>query len=163
MQNNSLMLFFDGSCEPSNPGGYACWAWLARSPKGNRLREAYGCLGQGEGMSNNKAEYEAVIQALTYTCTKAQMLAEREMGVTVYGDSQLVIRQILGEYRARQPHLMELRGEVLALVEQLAQAGVPCEFVWIPREQNMDADALTRKAYQEARWPVRRQVVGDLL
>lgn len=160
MTNNTLMLFCDGLCEPRNPGGWACWAWLARSPKGNRLREDSGCLGHGDGMTNNLAEYRAVIEALTYTLTRAQMLYERQMGVTVYADSQLVIRQITGEYATRQPHLIELRKEVLALADELGRAGVPVEFIWMPREENADADTLTRKAYQEAR---RRQPVPDLL
>lgn len=163
MTNNTLMLFVDGLCEPTNPNGYACWAWLARSPKGNRLREAYGCIGHGTGMTNNFAEYRAVTEALTYTLTRAAMLYERGMGVTVYGDSQLIIRQITGEYATRQPHLIKLRDEVLALVHQLASAGIPVEFIWIPREQNAEADALTRQAYQEARRATRRQPVESLI
>ena len=151
MTNNTLMLFCDGLVEPVNPGGWACWAWLARSPKGNALREAHGCIGHGDGMTNNIAEYHAVIEALTYTVTRAGVLAERRMGVTVYGDSQLVIRQITGEYQTRQPHLAELRRQVLALADELGHAGVSVEFVWIPRDENADADALTRRAYQEAR------------
>lgn len=163
MTDSTLMIFVDGLCEPSNPGGYACWAWLARSPKVNRLREAYGCIGHGKGMTNNLAEYRSVIEALAYTLTRAAVLSERGMGVTVYGDSQLVIRQITGEYATRQPHLIELRNEVLALVQKLEGAGIPVEFIWIPREENAEADALTRQAYQEARRAERRQPVEDLL
>lgn len=162
MTNNTLMLFCDGLCEPTNPNGWACWAWLARSPQGKRLREAYGCLGHGEGMSNNRAEYQAVIEALRYTITRADVLYDRGMGVTLYADSQLVIRQITGVYATRQPHLADLRGQVLALADELGRAGVSTEFIWIPREENADADALTRRAYQEAR-ARDRQVVEDLL
>lgn len=149
--DNDVMICCDGLCEPSNPGGWACWAWLARSPKGNRLKEAYGCLGNGPEMTNNRAEYAAVLNALRYTASRLQMLAEREMGVVIYSDSQLVINQIRGTYRVNQPHLAELRGQVVQLAQSFIDHGVRIGFEWIPREQNMDADALTRKAYQEAR------------
>jgi ribonuclease HI len=149
--DNDLMINCDGLCEPTNPGGWACWAWLARSPKGNRLKEAYGCLGNGPEMTNNRAEYAAVLNALRYTASRLDMLAEREMGVTVYSDSQLIINQIRGIYRVNHPHLADLRADVVSLANNFIDRGVRIGFEWIPREQNADADALTRKAYQDAR------------
>lgn len=151
MRDNDLMIFCDGLCEPANPNGWACWAWLARSPSGKRLREAYGCLGHGEGMTNNVAEYAAINDALRYTLGRTAMLAERDMGVTFYSDSQLVINQIAGKWACNAPGLRELRENAVRHAEALIIAGVRVSFEWIPREQNMDADALTRKAYQEAR------------
>jgi ribonuclease HI len=147
----TLALYCDGLCEPRNPGGYACWAWLAKSPAGRTIRTSYGCLGYDEGMSNNLAEYESVLQALRYTVGRVELLRERGLSVRLHSDSQLTIRQITGEYRVNAPHLLGLWHEAIDLAAQIRAAGVPLEFVWIPREQNEEADNLTCQAYQEAR------------
>lgn len=146
-----LALYCDGLCEPTNPNGYACWAWLAKSPEGKTVRSAYGCLGHGAGMSNNLAEYEAVLRALRHTAGRVELLVERGLSVRVHADSQLVIRQIGGEYRCNAEHLIPLRDEARELADIVRGFGVPIEFVWIPRELNEEADALSRRAYREAR------------
>lgn len=148
---NILAIYCDGLCEPRNPGGYACWAWLAKSPEGKTIRTFYGCLGSGAGMSNNLAEYEAVLQALRYTLDRAAMLAERGLSVRLHADSQLVIRQISGEYRVNAPHLIERCAEARKLAKQIEEAGVPIAFQWIQRELNDEADQLSRQAYGDAR------------
>lgn len=141
----------DGLCEPRNPGGWACWAWLARSPKGAILQSASGCLGHGPEMTNNRAEYAAVIEALIYAGGRLDLLAERGLGLVVQSDSQLVINQITGAYRINQAHLATLRQHIVQLEGRFVDRGISLTFTWIPREQNTDADALTRKAYREAR------------
>lgn len=146
----TLALYCDGLCEPSNPNGYACWAWLAKW-NGETIRSAHGCLGHGADMSNNLAEYESVLQALRYTAGRLGLLAARGVSVRLHSDSQLTIRQITGEYRVNAPHLLGLWHEAIDLAAQIRDAGVPLEFVWIRRELNAEADALTRQAYQEAR------------
>lgn len=149
--NNDLMIFCDGLCEPRNPGGYACWAWIAYSPKGARLREESGCIGHGEGMTNNLAEYHAVLHALRYTRGRLTMLAERGMGVMVYSDSKLVIEQVKGTWRCNTPALQRLLSDIEGVMHFFADAGVPLQFEWIPRAQNQAADQLTRMAYNQAR------------
>lgn len=149
--SNELKIYCDGLVEPTNPGGWGCWAWLAISPKGRRLREGRGCIGRGPEVTNNRVEYIAVLNALRYTASRREMLAERQMVVVVYSDSQLVIRQIVGEWACNTPHLRELRDEIIRWADHLRAGGVDTRFVWVPREQNMDADALTRQAYREAR------------
>lgn len=155
---NILALYCDGLCEPTNPNGYACWAWLAKSPEGKTIRQFWGCLGHGPGMSNNLAEYEAVLQALRYTLDRVAMLAARSISVRLHADSQLAIRQITGEYRVNAPHLIALCAEARALAGQLRQAGVPIDLQWIPRELNDEADTLSRRAYREARMVPRQAV-----
>ena len=56
--------------------------------------------------TNNQAEYHAIIKALI----KAIELTHRKL--TVYSDSELVIKQLNGEYRVTKPHLKELYDEV---------------------------------------------------
>jgi ribonuclease HI len=146
-----ITILCDGLCEPRNPGGWACWAWLARSPKGATLQSAYGCLGHGFEMTNNRAEYAAVIEALTYASSRLDLLVDRKLGIAIQSDSQLVINQVTGAARINKTHLAALRQHIIELEGQFSDRGVPLSFAWIPREENADADALTRQAYREAR------------
>ena len=63
MDTPLITIYTDGFCEP-NPGGFACWGWVAYDRAGKELQQDFGCLGYGDGMTNNRAEYEAVLQAL---------------------------------------------------------------------------------------------------
>jgi ribonuclease HI len=75
--------------------------------------------------TNNVAEYHAIINAL------AEAGAYYTGGtVTVYSDSELVVRQLTGRYRIRKEHLAALHREVMRRAE--AFAGV--SFVSVPRE-----------------------------
>jgi ribonuclease HI len=149
--NNVITIHFDGLNEPSNPGGWACWAWIAFGPDGRVLRSDSGCLGHGPDTTNNQAEYEALIQALTYTCQRTDMLRERQIRLCIRGDSQLVIKQVSGEWRTNAAHLVALRDLAQAFIQQIEKSGVPLTLEWIPRELNEEADALSRKAYAAAR------------
>ncbi len=151
MAINELKLYCDALVEPVNPGGWGCWAWVAVGPTGKRLREEYGCHGHGAGITNNLLEYVAILHALRYTATRAEMLKAREIVVLIYSDSQLAICQLLGKWACNSPHLVALRDEITAIASALRADGVDVRFEWIPREQNMDADALTWQAYREAR------------
>lgn len=146
----TIALYTDGLCEPRNPGGYACWAWVALSPAGAQLKSAHGCLGHGPGMTNNLAEYEAVLQALRYAVTRRSLLKERGLSLELRADSQLVVRQIAGEYRTNKAELVPLRDEARSLLDQL-NVWHPTQIVWVPREHNTVADGLTRRAYDAAR------------
>ena len=129
----------DGCCEPSNPGGYACWGWVALDGDGAEIATGSGCIGHGPAMTNNLAEYRAVIEALRWAY-KAGIV-----GAAVQTDSLLVVKQVNGEWQCTKPHLLELRESA---VKGLALTG--SALVWIPREQNERADALSRQAYAEA-------------
>ncbi len=65
------------------------------------------------------------------------------------GDSQLVIRQMTGEYQVRKEHLKAYRERL----KQLAALFRRVEFQWVPREQNQRADALSKEALREASYP----------
>src|SRR5438067_6662986 len=60
-----VVAYFDGCCEPTNPGGYACGGWWApaqaAAPGGFSGAR---CYGHGAGMTNNVAEYNAALDAL---------------------------------------------------------------------------------------------------
>ncbi|XP_027171595.1 uncharacterized protein LOC113771181 [Coffea eugenioides] len=86
--------------------------------------------------TNNEAEYEALIAGLQL----ARRLGAQQ--IHVRSDSQLVVRQILGEYEARD-ETMQL---YLSKVHQLTAYFESFEIQRIPRSQNKRADALSRLA-----------------
>lgn len=139
---NSVVVHFDGACEPPKGGGVATYGYVVQGE---------GIYAEGRGLAvkpfsshatNNVAEYVGAICALEW------LTARRYHGtVTVTGDSQLVVRQMRGEYDVRAPHLRAYHDRLA----QLAGTFPRVEFVWVPREQNQHADALSKEALEEAR------------
>jgi len=77
--------------------------------------------------TNNTSEYLAVIRGLE----AALRLHWKDL--TVLSDSQLVVRQLSGEYKIKKPHLAKLNTKVKALAKEFNTL----EFCWIPREKNL--------------------------
>ena len=86
--------------------------------------------------TNNKAEYIALIRALQ-TARKFRPLA-----VDFYLDSQLVVRQIAGQYKVKDAGLIPLHKQAKVLYRQYQHASI----THIPREENAEADALANEA-----------------
>ncbi len=80
--------------------------------------------------SNNVAEYQALIIMLRRLHEHARTQGPTARYV-VLGDSQLVIRQMLGRYRVREPHLLPLHVEARRLA-----ADLPVTFRWVRRDAN---------------------------
>lgn len=144
--NVPMTIYADGLCEPRNPGGFACWAWVAFDGTGQEIIHERGCIGSGQGMTNNLAEYRAVLEAFRFA-------SERFNGkqIQFFTDSQLVVKQVNGEWSCNSPNLQPLCVEA---TKRLNQAGWTLQ--WIPRGQNVRADQLTRIAYREACMQKRR-------
>ncbi|GBC68979.1 14.7 kDa ribonuclease H-like protein [archaeon HR01] len=86
--------------------------------------------------TNNEAEYIALIRGLEMAL---------EMGVsevTVYSDSQLLVRQLAGEYRVRSPRLRRLYEKAAALIPKFSTFKI----VHVGREENSEADRLANTA-----------------
>ena len=112
---------------------------------GVRLERSDGAVHELKGTlphaTNNIAEYHGLLAALRW--------AARE-GVTtlhIRSDSQLLVRQLLGEYRVKNAGLRPLHEEARRLVSQIG--GVTFEH--IRRELNREADRLANEAMDEAR------------
>ena len=86
--------------------------------------------------TNNQAEYQAIIAALK----EAIRLGARKVDISL--DSQLVVRQINGQYRVRNAALKPLFHEVKRLAEQLEVVTI----THVSREQNTEADRLANMA-----------------
>jgi ribonuclease HI len=90
--------------------------------------------------TNNVAEYQALIAGLE---AAAPLRAHR---VRVRADSLLMIKQVAGEFRVRQPHLKPLH----ARVKELLRAYDEVDLQHVRRELNTDADALVNAALDAA-------------
>lgn len=93
----------------------------------------------GGGTTNNVAEYTGLLLALK----AALRLGMGDGALLVQGDSELIIRQVLGEYQVRAPHLLVLHAEVMRTLAQLRSRKVDVRFRHILRDKNAEADALS--------------------
>lgn len=135
------VFYVDGLCEPRNPGGVACYGWVGYW-QGKRARSGHGVIGEGQGMTNNVAEYSALIAAMEHLIEKGY-----KKEVEFKGDSQLLINQMNECWNVNSPHLLDLWRKARKLADNFSQV----IYTWIPREQNDEADRLSRVAYQEYR------------
>ena len=138
-----IEVYFDGLCQPINPGGISCYAFLVKSG-GRTIYSDYGIAVEpfSQDSTNNVAEYTALIKAL-------QWLLENNLGrakVEIKSDSQLIVNQITGDYKVKSKRIISLYKQVLLLKSKFQDIQIK----WIPREKNREADRLTNKAYNKA-------------
>ena len=138
-----IEVYFDGLCQPINPGGISCYAFLVKSG-GRTIYSDYGIAVEpfSQDSTNNVAEYTALVKAL-------QWLLEKNLGSTkveVKSDSQLIVNQLTGDYKVKSKKIVSLYKQVLLLKRKFQDI----EIKWVPREKNREADRLTNKAYNKA-------------
>ena len=131
-----LTLFSDGGAR-GNPGPAAI-GFVILSDKGQVLMAKSRYLGS---RTNNQAEYEALIAALE------SAIALHAEGVICHLDSELVVKQLNGEYRVKNSELMKLWRQVQELIRSFKKAS----FISVPRTNPhiQKADALVNKALDE--------------
>ena len=143
----SVLIHFDGLCEPTNPGGDGCYGFVIHAD-GEYVAQGNGHLGRrmddGAPMTNNVAEYAALI----YGLRKARDCGclHDECSVECRGDSQLVVEQVSGNWRINKPHLQRAATTAVELLGDARKWSMR----WIPREENERADELSRNAYRHA-------------
>ena len=135
-------IFFDGLCEP-NPRGIATYGFAIYF-NGKSLHKGSGIIGRGKGMTNNVAEYTALLEALKW-------LQKHHTGkfeeITIKGDSNLVIQQMRGIYKIKSKTSKKFVPLIKAEMEKLKPNKT--EYKWIPREENKEADLMSRIAYSK--------------
>jgi ribonuclease HI len=133
---SSVEIYCDGASR-GNPGPASAGAVLL-GEGGMVLAEISERLGVA---TNNEAEYAALILALR----KAKDLGASR--VAVKADSQLVIRQLTGEYKVKHPEMKRRHAEAMGLLGDFSGWSA----VHVPREQNTHADKLANAALDAAR------------
>ena len=139
-----LTIHTDGASR-GNPGE-AAFAYVI-SRDGQPPIEEADCLGQ---MTNNQAEYTALVRALQHA-----LELEPHHRLIVHSDSELMVKQMNGEYRVKNEDLRDLYEEACALRKRFAG---PVTIRHVRREQNKRADQLCNEALDGKRCATPRAV-----
>lgn len=130
----TVTAYIDGLSLPSNPGtgtyGFVIYDGTRKLAEGSGLA--------GHDVTSNYAEYTALAEAL-----KKLRSLRVEGDVLVRSDSQLLVGQMSEGWKVKGGMYVGKLKEVRDLVKDFGSI----RFEWIPREQNSEADLLTRIAY----------------
>ena len=125
-------------------------AWVDGGSRGNPGEAGCGIVVELDGVreehhvyigraTNNVAEYAGLLAALE------RALAAGATEITVHSDSELLVKQMTGAYRVKQPHLQRL----WLAAQQLARSFKRFAARHVPRAANAAADALANVAMDE--------------
>jgi len=137
MKKEAWTLTFDGGASP-NPGVGSC-AFQAWTDSGTRIEHAWRMT--GESRSNNEAEWEAVTVGIETLLSEID--PDTIDKVMVYGDSELVIKQMKGQYHVRNSKLKIYKSR---MDRAIAATDISFMFVHIPRELNTEMDEACKMA-----------------
>lgn len=149
----SVSIWFDGGCKPHSPGGHGIYGYVIKQD-GDVLVEESGYIDRNPDMTNNVAEYTALIEAIS-TLLELDSTAEH---VHIHGDSELIINQLKGDYNIYSPRLRPLYVTANTLLDKL---DAPVQFQWVPRDQNERADELAEQAYRDHTYKHQEQTARD--
>jgi ribonuclease HI len=121
--------FFDGSARP-NPGEMQC-GFVIYNPNGLEISRGSKKLGYG---TNNRSEYYGLIELLKTAIQK------KINHIIIYGDSEIIIKQMKNEYKVKNKNLKLLWQEAQKLILKFESV----EWQHVPRNQNFIADNLSR-------------------
>ena len=131
--DKKIEIFTDGACS-GNPGAAGIGVVIKKD--GKTVKELSRMI---ETATNNIAEYMAVIYGLQAA------LILRADDVVLNTDSELLFKQVKGEYKVKNPNIKVLFDQV----KHLASGFKDLKFKQIPREQNNDADKLAKGAIKK--------------
>lgn len=129
-----LVVYIDGGAR-GNPGP-AGYGVRIEGLDGSLVQELHGALGI---TTNNVAEYNGLLAALRWAVDHGVR------DLRIKSDSELLVKQMLGEYRVKHPGLQPLAAQARLLLMQLGRVS----FEHVRREQNAEADRLSNLAMDE--------------
>jgi probable phosphoglycerate mutase len=135
VSNDPIVAYIDGGAR-GNPGP-AGYGVRVETVNGSLVVELQGSIGVA---TNNVAEYRGLIAALTYMDEKSYR------NVVIRSDSQLLTKQMTGQFRVRHPGLVPLYKQAITIVQRLERV----EFEHVRREDNAKADRLANIAMDKA-------------
>ena len=127
----TIIASIDGGAR-GNPG-QAGFGVYVEDEAGTEIASLYGYLGE---RTNNVAEYAGLLAALRFAFERG---IER---IAIRSDSQLLVRQINGEYRVKNPTLQRLHATAKRLMQRIGSVTIR----HVRREENRDADRLANEA-----------------
>lgn len=133
-KSRHLIIKFDGASR-GNPGPAAVGA-LIEDEAGKVLLRISDEIGRA---TNNQAEYKALIRALEYA------VAIGGGSLDIRSDSELVVRQIAGQYRVKNPGLKPLYEKARQLLSRFEEYTIES----VPRYLNSEADSLANQAFDK--------------
>jgi probable phosphoglycerate mutase len=133
-----MIAYIDGGSR-GNPGP-AGYGVRVETPDGELVEELHASIGV---TTNNVAEYRGLIAALEYA------LDHGHRTVRIRSDSELLVRQMRGEYKVKHPGLIPLNAEARRLAGRLDRV----DFEHVRRAQNAHADRLANAAMDAAARP----------
>lgn len=128
---SKYILYTDGAAR-GNPGPAGAGAFIC-TEDGKVVAEIAEYLGE---TTNNVAEYQGLIVGLK------KLVELGAQSVEVRADSELMVKQMKGEYRVKHPNLIPLHKEVLGLLKSIPMFTIK----HVRREFNKDADRLSNQA-----------------
>ena len=144
--------YFDGACEPKNPGGTVGWGFVIHDESGSELASGNGAIKASPRLTNNVAEYGAAIKAV---------LGYQRLGrpgpLMLRGDSKLVVNQMIGAWRIKDGAYAKAAHKMRDLLETVEFEVI---MEWVPREQNEEADRLSVEALEAVGIRRRDRVAG---
>lgn len=139
MKKDIIEIFTDGGSR-GNPGIAGIGAVL----KFNNEIKKYGQF-LGDNITNNEAEYQALIFALKKTKALIGKTKAKQTDLKCYADSELMVKQLNHEYKLSNENIQKLFLEIWNLMLDFKKV----EVVHIPREKNKEADEMANKAMDE--------------
>lgn len=136
--SQSIVAYIDGGAR-GNPGP-AGYGVRVENERGDLIEELCGFLGSA---TNNIAEYNGLLAALRYANEHGHRI------VRIKSDSELLVKQMIGQYRVKNPGLQVLFQQAQSLARTLERVA----YEHVRREQNRDADRLANQAMDEGTRP----------
>lgn len=134
---SSVWLLYTDGASKGNPGPAGAGWILINGEKGRRYQESR-FLGEA---TNNEAEYQALIFGLT------QALELGAAAIRIHLDSELLVRQLNGLYRVKNPRLSFYFRQVQELLKKFSAYDI----MHIPREENREADRMANEAVKRGK------------
>ena len=132
-----IIIYTDGGSR-GNPGPSAIGVVFCNE-KGQKIRDYAECIGEG---TNNEAEYRAVAAALQkFKALFGKKLA-KNTEIEVRSDSELLVKQLNGEYKIIDPKI----GEFFLKIWNLRMDFKKTKFTLVSRNKNTEADRLVNEA-----------------
>jgi len=135
MSSSEIIAHIDGGSR-GNPGP-AAYGVAVKTPQGEPVTAFAKFLGK---TTNNFAEYQGLLAALDYA------LRSGYSRLRVFTDSELMARQISGQYKVRSPDLKPLYEQARGMIQRLESFSIRHVY----REQNREADKLANQAMDAA-------------